>query len=61
MRDNARRTRESLEKAGRRLEHVLGNYDDAQERLSTASAHYRRVMQVVDHIMDTSPVFQDPT
>lgn len=59
MQDDTRRTRESLELAGQRLEDALGNYDAAQERLSLASDQHRRVMRVVDRIMETSPVFQD--
>jgi len=59
MQDDTRRTRESLERAGRRLEDALDNYDLAQARLSMAHDHHRRVMQVVDEIMETSPVFRD--
>lgn len=59
MQADTRRTRASLERAGQSLEDALGNYDVAQARLTMASDQHRRVMRVVDRIMDTSPVFRD--
>lgn len=59
MQEDTRRTQSSLERAGRRLEDALGHYDMAQERLTLAHAQHRRIMAIVDHIMETSPVFRD--
>ncbi len=59
IQDDNRRTRESLERAGQCLEDALDNYDLAQERLSLAHDQHRRVMEVVDEIMESSPVFRD--
>lgn len=57
MRSDTRRTRDSLEEAGRRLEQTLDHFSTAQRKLGEANDQHRRVMRVIDEIMDNSPAF----
>jgi len=58
MRESIQRTRVSLEQASRCLEDAVEEYARARQRLEQSNLHHRRVMKVVDRIMETSPVFR---